>query len=83
MQHLDDRHALELAGAPAIVSITASTWPLPCLWVMVSCPHGETAGVLERGSPRADRRSMERHLVERHRRETGCGCAGRAGVRGA
>jgi hypothetical protein len=76
MQHLDDRHALALAGCPARVTIETLTWPLPCLWVMVSCPHGETAGVLDRGSPRADRRAMERRLVERHRREKGCGCAG-------
>lgn len=74
---LDDRHVLASAGGTSHVSIETTTWPLPCL--MVSCPHGETSGVLDRGSSRANRRAMERHLVERHRREQGCGCAGPAG----
>jgi hypothetical protein len=79
---LDDRHAIERAGPPISVSIETLTWPLPCLFVLVSCEHGETAGMLDRGSPRSDRRGMERRLVERHRREKrcDCGCAGPAGA---
>jgi hypothetical protein len=66
------------ACPPDTVAIETGTWPLPCVWITVCCPHAQTAGVLERGSPRADRRAMERLLVERHRREQRCSCAGPA-----